>query len=84
MWVSENQRLTKYVTSGVQKPPEAHPNEIEDEALHQSTGTLTINVIFESEDGTLWLGGSEGTKEKSGVILSFREDRWTAVKPSSQ
>ena len=84
VWVSENQRLTKYVTSGVQKPPEAHPNEIEDEALHQSTGTLTINVIFESEDGTLWLGGSEGTKEKSGVILSFREDPWTAAKSSSR
>ena len=83
VWVSENQRLTKYVTSGVQKPPEAHPNEIEDEALHQSTGTLTINVIFESRDGTLWLGGSEGAQEKNGVILSFRENPWTTVKSSS-
>ena len=73
VWVSENQRLTKYVTPGVQKPPEAHRNEIGEEVPHQSTETLTINVIFESQDGTLWLGGSDGTKEKSGVILSFRE-----------
>ena len=75
VWVSENQWLTKYVTSGVQKLPEVHRNEIEGEAPHLSTGTLTINVIFESEDETLWLGGSVGTKEKSAVVLSFREDR---------
>ena len=75
VWVSENQWLTKYVTSRVQKLPEAYRNEIEGEDSLQSTETLTINVIFESEDGTLWLGGSEGTKEKRGVILSFRENR---------
>ena len=75
VWVSENQWLTKYVTSGIQKLPEAHRNEIESETSHASTETLKINVIFESEDGTLWLGGSEGTKQKSGVILSFRENR---------
>ena len=75
VWVSENQWLTKYVTSGVQKLPEVHRNEIEGEAPHLSTGTLTINVIFESEDETLWLGGSVGRKEKSAVVLSFREDR---------
>ena len=75
VWVSENQWLTKYVTSGVQKLPEVHRNEIEGEAPHLSTETLTINVIFESEDETLWLGGSVGRKEKSAVVLSFREDR---------
>ena len=79
VWVSENQVLTRYTTSGVQKPPEAHRHEIEDEALPQSTGTLTINAIFESKDGTLWLGGSEGAEKKSGVILSFRENRRTAI-----
>ncbi|RKU09765.1 hypothetical protein C6503_20520 [Candidatus Poribacteria bacterium] len=73
VWVSEDPWLTKYVTSGVQKQPEEHRNEIEGEMPDQSTETLTINVIFQSEDGTLWLGGSEGTKEKSGVIFSFRE-----------
>ena len=78
VWVSENQWLTKYVTSGVQKLPEAHRNEIESEDSLQSAETLTINIIFESEDGTLWLGGSEGTKEKRGVILSFRENRRSA------
>ena len=75
VWVSENQRLTKYVTSGVQKLPEAHPHEMESEDPRQPTETLTINVIFESEDGTLWLAGSEGTKENRAVILSFRETR---------
>ena len=75
VWVSESQWLTKYITSGVQKLPEAHRNEIESEDSLQSTETLTINVIFESQEGTLWLGGSEGTKEKRGVILSFRENR---------
>ena len=75
VWVSENQWLTKYVTSGVQKLPEVHRNEIEGEAPHLSTETLTINVIFESENETLWLGGSVGRKEKSAVVLSFREDR---------
>ena len=79
VWVSEIQWLTKYVTSGVQKLPEAHRNEIEGEAADQSMQTLTINVIFESEDGTLWLGGSEGTTEKSGVIFSFREHRQSAA-----
>ena len=79
VWVSENQWLTKYVTSGVQKLPEVHRNEIEGEAPHLSTGTLTINVIFESEDETLWLGGSVGRKEKSAVVLSFREDHRAAA-----
>ena len=71
VWVCEDQWLTKYVTSGVQKPPEAHRNEIGDEALHQATETLTINVIFETEDRTIWLGGSEGTKEKKEYSSKF-------------
>ena len=74
VWVGENQRLTKYVTDA-QRAPQAQPNEIVGEDLLRSTD-LTINVIFESEDGTLWLGGSEGEKEQTGVILSFRESRW--------
>ena len=73
VWVSENRSLTKYVTSGVQKRPEEHRNAIEDEIPDPSTETLTINVIFQSEDGVLWLGGSEGRKEKSAVVFSFRE-----------
>jgi serine phosphatase RsbU (regulator of sigma subunit)/ligand-binding sensor domain-containing protein len=79
VWVSENQLLTKYVTAGVQKLPEAHQNAIGGETPDPSTETLTINVIFESEDRTIWLGGSEGTKEKRGVILSFRESRQVDV-----
>ena len=71
VWVGENQRLTKYVTDA-ERPPQAQPNEIVGEDLLRSTD-LTINVIFESKDGTLWLGGSEGEKEQTGVILSFRE-----------
>jgi len=81
VWVSENQLLTKYVSSGVQKQPEAHRNEIESEDSLQSAGTLTINVIFESEDGTLWLAGNEGAKEKRAVVLSFREKRFKDDKP---
>ena len=73
VWVSESQWLTQYVTAGVQRLPEARRNELESEDSLQSTETLTINVIFESENGTLWLGGSEGAKEKKAVILSFRE-----------
>ena len=80
VWVSENQWLTKHVASGVQKLPEAHRHGIGGETPDLSTKTLTINVIFESEDGMLWLGGSEGTQEKSGVILSFREDPRTDTK----
>lgn len=72
VWVSENQRLTKYVTDA-SHPPQAQPNEIVGEDLIRSTD-LTINAIFQTKDGTLWLGGSEGTNEKSGVILSFRKD----------
>lgn len=71
VWVGENQRLTKYVTDA-ERPPQAQPNEIVGEDLLRSTD-LTINAIFESKDGTLWLGGSEGEKEQTGVILSFRE-----------
>ncbi len=74
VWVGENQRLTKYVAPDRQRPPQAHPNEIVGEDLLRSTD-LTINAIFESKDGTLWLGGSEGEEEQTGVILSFRESR---------
>ena len=74
VWVGENQRLTKYVAPDTQRPPQAHPNEIVGEDLLRSTD-LTINTIFESADGTLWLGGSEGEGEQNGVILSFRESQ---------
>lgn len=75
VWVGENQRLTKYVAPDAQRPPQAHPNEIVGEDLIHSTD-LTINVIFESEDGTFWLGGSEGEDEQIGVIMRFRESPW--------
>lgn len=75
VWVGENQRLTKYVTDA-QRPPQAQPNEIVGEDLLRSTD-LTINIIYESKDGTLWLGGSEGEDGQTGVILSFRESRWS-------
>ena len=78
VWVGENQRLTKYVAPDRQRPPQAQPNEIVGEDLLRST-YLTINVIFQSEDGTLWLGGSEGENEQTGVILSFRESRRVGV-----
>ena len=74
VWVGENQRLTKYVAPDRQRSPQAQPSEIVGEDLLRSTD-LTINVIFASEDGTLWLGGSEGEAEQTGVILSFRESR---------
>ena len=75
IWVGENQQLTKYITPGVQRLPQAHPNEIIGEDLLRSTD-LKINVIFESEDGTIWIGGSDGEEQQDGVILSFRENRW--------
>ena len=75
IWVGENQQLTKYTTPGVQRLPQAHPNEIIGEDLLRSTN-FTIIVIFESEDGTIWIGGSEGEEQQQGVILSFRENRW--------
>ena len=84
VWVSENQLLTKYITSGVQKLPEAHQNTIGGETPDPSMETLTINVIFESEDRTLWLGGSEGAEQKSGVILSFRENPQTGVNDKTE
>ena len=73
VWVSENQWLTKHVTSGIERLPEAYRNGIGGDTPDLSTKTLIINVIFESDDGVLWLGGSEGTEEKNAVILSFRE-----------
>ena len=75
IWVGENQVLTKYVAQGVQRLPQAQPHEIIGEDLIRST-SLTIAVIFQSTDGTLWLGGSEGEEEKTGVLLSFRENPW--------
>ena len=75
IWIGENQQLTKYITPGVQRLPQAHPNEIVGEDLLRSTD-FTINVIFESTDGTIWIGGSEGEEPQNGVILSFRENRW--------
>ncbi|MDE0323216.1 MAG: SpoIIE family protein phosphatase [Candidatus Poribacteria bacterium] len=84
VWVSESQWLTQYITAGVQRLPEAHRNELESEDSLQSTETLTINVIFEGKDGTLWLGGSGGAKEKKAVILSFRETRPANNKTETQ
>ena len=83
VWVGENQQLTKYITPGVQRLPQAQPNEIVSEDLLRSTN-LTINTIFESTDGTLWIGGSEGEEQQNGVILSFRENPWVQapLKPS--
>ena len=75
IWVGENQQLTKYTTPGVQRLPQAHPNEIIGEDLLRSRD-FTINVICESEDETIWIGGSEGEEQQHGVILSFRENRW--------
>ena len=75
IWVGENHVLTKYVAQGVQKLPQAQPHEIIGEDLIRSI-SLTISVIFQSRDGTLWIGGSEGEEEKTGVILSFRENTW--------
>ena len=75
IWVGENQQLTKYIPPGVQRLPQAHPNEIIGEDLLRSTN-LKINVIFESKDGTIWIGGSDGEEQQNGVILSFRENRW--------
>lgn len=80
IWVGENHVLTQYVTPGVERLPQPQPHEIIGEDLIRST-TLTIDVVFESEDGTLWLGGSEGEAEINGVILSFRGNRWRRVVP---
>ena len=82
IWVGENHVLTQYMTPGVEKLPQPQPHEIIGEDLIRST-TLTINVVFESEDGTLWLGGSEGEDTKNGVILSFRGSRWRGVTPDA-
>ena len=85
VWVGENQRLTKYVTPGVQRPPQAQPNEIVGEDLIRSTD-LTINVIFESKDGSIWLGGHEGGEEQTGCLLYTSpspRDRTRSRMPSS-
>lgn len=65
--VGENHRLTKYTTPGVQHPPNPHPIQVVGEDLIRSAAS-TIHVIFESQDGTLWLGGSDGEK---ALILSL-------------
>ena len=75
IWVGENQQLTKYITPGVQRLPQAYPNEIIGEDLLPSRD-FTTNIIFQSDDGTIWIGGSEGEEQPHGVILSFRENRW--------
>ena len=68
VWIGENHRLTKYTTPGVQHPPHPHPIQIVGEDLIRSAASA-IHVIFESQDGTLWLGGSDGERV---LILSFR------------
>jgi len=63
IWVSDNHLLTRYVSSGFQKLPQAEPNEIVGEGLIRSTAGA-VNVSFESREGTFWLGGSEGVGEE--------------------
>ena len=81
VWVGENQVLTKYITLGVQKLPQPQPHEIIGENLIRATG-LTIHTLFQSKDGTLWLGGSEGEDKRTAVLLSFRENPWGRGTPS--
>lgn len=78
VWIGKDHVLTQYVTPGVDRLPQPQPHEIIGEDLIRST-SLTINIVFESKDGTLWLGGSEGEEAKNGVILSFRRNRWGRV-----
>lgn len=78
VWIGKDHVLTQYVTPGVDRLPQPQPHEIIGEDLIRST-TLTIDIVFESKDGTLWLGGSEGEEVKNGVILSFRRNRWGRV-----
>ena len=75
VWIGENHLLTQYVTPGVDRLPQPQPHEIIGEDLIRSA-TLTISVVFESKDGTFWIGGSEGEDVKNGVILTFRGNRW--------
>ena len=82
IWVGEDHVLTQYVTPGVERLPQPLPHEIIGEDLIRST-TLTINVVFESEDGTLWFGGSEGEDTTNGVILSFRGSHWRRIQPDA-
>ena len=65
--VGKNHRLIRYTTTGVQHPPHPQPIQIVGANLIRSAAS-TIHVIFESQDGTLWLGGSDGEK---ALILSL-------------
>ncbi len=84
VWVANHDitgaRLIKYTTSGVQRPVKSQTFAIADRNIGPSLQNATANadtadwrieIIFESQEGILWLGGSDGEK---GLILSFQPE----------
>ncbi len=84
VWVADSDstgpRLSKYTTSGVQRPLKIQSFAIADRNIapnlqastaKQDVTAWTIEIIFQAQGGKFWLGGSDGEK---GLILSFQPE----------
>ncbi len=76
VWVAggEGVKLMKYTTPGVQQAPQPRSFPVANEVRPDRPSwqnPLEINVLFESTDGHLWLGGSDG---ENAVVLRVHPD----------
>ena len=76
IWVAggEGVQLVQYTTAGVQQAPQLRSFPVADKVRPDRPSwqnPLAINVLFESAEGLLWLGGSDG---ENAVVLSVHPD----------
>lgn len=76
IWVAggDGVKLVQYTTAGVQQAPQLRSVPVADKVRPDRPSwqnPLAINVIFESADGHLWLGGSDG---ENAVVLNVHPE----------
>ncbi|MCY4402224.1 MAG: SpoIIE family protein phosphatase [Candidatus Poribacteria bacterium] len=65
IWIGGNNILTKHVSINSQEDPQPYSLPI------SSASVAKVNVIFQSRDGTYWIGGSDA---QGALIMSFLSD----------
>ena len=65
IWVGSDDAVTRYKSLNIQDPP------LEFQQTISGTSVAIINVIFQSEDGTYWVGGHDAN---GALIMKFQTD----------
>lgn len=65
IWVGRDNAFTRYKSLSIQDPPQPFPQTI------TGVSVAIINVIFQSKDGTYWIGGHDAN---GALIMKFQTD----------